>query len=93
VSDLLRRWNELHAYANGRTILGMDGVRDPESLCDAFARGTPAGTCDTDGHYLCDECRERATCAGCGYRPTRCECVACDRCGMFVQDCVCERDP
>jgi len=54
---------------------GAPGIRDPEAPCEAFAPGEPSGDCLTDGHYLCDECRERATCeGGCGRRPSQCEC-------------------
>jgi hypothetical protein len=51
-------------------------VRDPEHPCDSFVSGTPTldGDCETDGHYLCDECERRQTCEGCGYRPSQCEC-------------------
>ena len=69
----LAAWDQLVAEVNGRTMLGMDGVRDPGSLCDAFTTGTPTGDCETDGHYLCDECERRATCdCGCGSRPVHC---------------------
>lgn len=73
----LAAWNELIAQVNGRTFFGQPGVRDPDAPCDAFAPGTPeaSGRCSTDGHYMCDECRLRATCAGCGQRPMQCECV------------------
>lgn len=63
-------------------VFADDGVpaaetRDPSNPCDAFVRGTPGalGACETDGHYACDECEERATCdGGCGRRPSQCEC-------------------
>ncbi|MGH9462243.1 MAG: hypothetical protein ACRD1X_13555 [Vicinamibacteria bacterium] len=74
--NALDRWQQLEALANGRTIVGMDGVRDPEAPCEVFRNGTPFGRCETDGHYLCDECVERATCeGGCGRRPSQCECA------------------
>lgn len=60
---------------------GADGVRDPDAPCESFRSGAPGsrigriGRCETDGHYLCDECVERATCpGGCGKRPSHCEC-------------------
>ncbi len=57
---------------------GQTGIRDPDNICTAFVEGKPSmhgGDCDTDGHYLCDECERRKTCeGGCGYRPTGCEC-------------------
>ncbi len=38
--------------------VGIDGERDPESVCRVFEIG-PAdrqADCETDGHYLCKEC-------------------------------------
>lgn len=57
--DALDRWNQLVAAVNGRSILGSPGVRDPDAPCSAFHPGEPLedGDCDTDGHYLCRECR------------------------------------
>jgi hypothetical protein len=43
--------------AAGSTF-GADGVRDPDYPCEHFRNGTPAGECESDGHYLCKECRE-----------------------------------
>ena len=65
----------------------LNGLRDPDYPCDAFESGAPGpfGDCETDGHYLCDECTRRATCEGydayqppdgCGERPSRCVCVS-----------------
>ena len=73
-------WSELVANVNGRSLFGSEGVRDPNNRCDAFAIGKPAGDCLTDGHYLCNECVERATCHGCGKRPMSCECTPCSWC-------------
>jgi hypothetical protein len=67
-------WRELVANVNDSTFFGQDGVRDPDAPCTAFHNGKPAGLCETDGHYLCDECMERASCSGCGRRPMSCEC-------------------
>ncbi len=55
---------------------GANGVRDPEYPCAAFVGGSPTtrGECQTDGHYMCNECELRATCEWCGHRPTQCEC-------------------
>ena len=39
-----------------RSRIGDDGVRDPEYPCHEFKRGIPDGLCDSDGHYLCNEC-------------------------------------
>lgn len=39
---------------------GIPGNRDPENVCTAFSprkRGPgDVGECESDGHYLCDEC-------------------------------------
>jgi hypothetical protein len=40
---------------------GLPGVRDVDAPCADFTPGTSPGTlrigdCDTDGHYLCEEC-------------------------------------
>lgn len=70
----LQRFSWLVHEVNGRQVVGMPGVRDPENPCEAFQPGKPGGTCETDGHYICDECTERATCADCGNRPMYCEC-------------------
>jgi hypothetical protein len=43
--------------AGARMPDGTTGVRDVDAPCEAFRPGTPAGHCDTDGHYLCAECR------------------------------------
>jgi len=70
----LQRWAELVALVNGRTIVGMAGVRDPDARCEDFEPGEPTvnGDCITDGHYMCDECTRRATCPECGLRPWHC---------------------
>ncbi len=47
-------------------VLGARGVRDPDAPCTAFEPGEPAGDCQTDGHYLCDECVHRAARCTCG---------------------------
>jgi hypothetical protein len=61
-------WRELYESVNGRTMFGQRGVRDPEHPCEMFdpvddidwlglsieAPGT--GSCDSDGHYLCNGC-------------------------------------
>ena len=77
--DRLRRAMVIGEWisASAPRQLGEDGVRDPESPCDMFRRGEPKhrALCETDGHYLCDECVERASCGGgCGKRPSQCEC-------------------
>lgn len=38
---------------------GVAGIRDPDAPCHMFddsGWGPKNGDCDTDGHYLCDEC-------------------------------------
>lgn len=55
--------------------VGGNGVRDTEHPCTMFTEGTPAGTCNTDGHYLCRECVHAVPfCTGCDYQPAQCEC-------------------
>lgn len=63
-------WAELEASVNGRSLVGMDGVRDPDAPCElfvsAYAKGDERpfdGTCDTDGHYLCPECPQMSMAA------------------------------
>lgn len=60
----------------GTYHLPLLDTRDADNPCDGFKRGKPQprAQCDTDGHYMCDECEERKTCNGCGERPSRCEC-------------------
>lgn len=48
---------------------------DPNAPCDRFVEGKPSGLCETDGHYRCDECRERASCPECNKRPSKCTCL------------------
>jgi hypothetical protein len=69
-------WAVLVATVNGRSFVGMAGIRDPDALCEAFRPGEPGkGRCDTDGHYMCEECaeislrelrRRRELCEECG---------------------------
>lgn len=70
--EALDRARHRLAVAKGPTH--VDGVRDPDAPCVEFRLGRPDGTCETDGHYICDECIHRATCDGCGKRPAHCEC-------------------
>lgn len=75
VQALPHAWQQLYAEVNTGVVFdGTPGVRDVLAPCDAFQPGKPSGGCSTDGHYLCDECVERATCEGCGNRPMSCEC-------------------
>lgn len=37
---------------------GVKGIRDSDNPCEAFDPGIPNGMCQTDGHYICIECRE-----------------------------------
>jgi len=74
----LLAWAQLVAVVNDRTFVGLDGVRDPAAICEMFENGPlhgGDGRCETDGHYLCDECVHRATCDGCHRRPSQCECI------------------
>ena len=67
----LQGWIVLVEEVNGRTALGMDGIRDPDAPCEHYSNGHPTlagiglswvstretwGDCNTDGHYLCVEC-------------------------------------
>lgn len=40
---------------------GVKGIRSTDHPCDVFDNESPyveaEADCDTDGHYLCDECR------------------------------------
>ena len=36
---------------------GLDGIRDIDAPCEEFKNGSPSGDCQSDGHYLCRECR------------------------------------
>ena len=88
----LTQWNELVAFVNHTSTFGTDNVRDPDYPCTGFVSGepTPRGRCSTDGHYMCDECVERATCdGGCGKRPTYCECLFCSHCFERHDNCLC----
>lgn len=74
---------------------GMEvaGIRDPANPCTAYEPGTPSGQCETDGHYLCDGCRERDTCDfGCGKRKSFCECRYCEVCESWGTGCECPPD-
>lgn len=89
----LQRWGNLVAELNGKPTIGVIGVRDSDNPCDGFDGGEPGphGKCDTDGHYMCNECSERKTCTtGCGQRPMSCECKECDVCREMGSDCVCK---
>jgi hypothetical protein len=62
VTTTLASWNELFHHVNGRTMLHQVGVRDPENPCEAFDGQGYDGTgrCDSDGHYICNECSHLA---------------------------------
>lgn len=72
----------------------VNGVRDPEHPCTSFVLGEPEpfATCETDGHYICDECVHRKTCpTGCGQRPSQCACKWCDVCRSMGDECSCSK--
>lgn len=52
-----------NAKAHGTKPTGIPGNRDPEAPCTAFEprarKQGDWGDCETDGHYLCDECCHR----------------------------------
>lgn len=60
MTEALRAWTLLEAEVNGRSFVGMPGVRDPESPCEGFdgRHYDGGGRCKSDGHYLCVECSE-----------------------------------
>jgi len=37
--------------------VGDPGVRDTLNPCDYFKYGTASGDCESDGHYMCKECK------------------------------------
>lgn len=43
--------------------------RDSEHPCDGFEKGKPlyweTPDCETDGHYMCDECKNARRCPKC----------------------------
>lgn len=50
----MRRW-----WSPKYNCLGSEGIRDPEHPCERFYRGKAEvflADCETDGHYLCQEC-------------------------------------
>jgi hypothetical protein len=54
-------WEVLRRAVNSEPpLVGTVGVRDPESVCEAFdGEGYDGrGRCMSDGHYLCTECSE-----------------------------------
>lgn len=77
--NLTDRWDLLYAEVNGYPTIGQAGLRDTEHPCTEFLPGTPAGRCQSDGHYLCGECEHREVgCTICGMHRVRCECQGCD---------------
>jgi hypothetical protein len=61
-------YRNIRERSKERLPVGTPGVRDPDLPCDAFRPGKPGGDCETDGHYLCEECAERRlfVCEVCG---------------------------
>lgn len=39
-------------------VTGEVGVRDRMHPCELFDYGPPTGTCWSDGHYMCYECKK-----------------------------------
>lgn len=39
-------------------VTGEVGIRDRMHPCEMFDYGPPTGTCWSDGHYMCNECKE-----------------------------------
>lgn len=73
-------WRPLLAALHGVAKIGEPGIRDADSPCDVFDPGTPGGgDCDTDGHYMCSECRHISE------RETRRRADLCEDCGAPLQ--------
>jgi len=74
-------WAQLAASVNGKTIFGMDGVRDPDARCDDFKNGHAGhGQCDTDGHYMCLECAHMSHHAVLSRKCTQRQSCTCELC-------------
>jgi hypothetical protein len=55
--------DELRSLVSGEEIdlegkVGDPHVRDPDTPCSEYVPGIPEGDCETDGHFMCCECRE-----------------------------------
>lgn len=48
---------ELSWMIDGFIPDGVPGIRSVDHPCSAFTPGVPRGTCDSDGHYICQECK------------------------------------
>ena len=73
-------WRALYAELNGgRVPDGTPGIRDQDAPCEHYdldgSLGAVFSDCETDGHYLCEECvhisaralrRRRDQCEDCG---------------------------
>jgi len=51
--------SKVHLPIIGMPQVGTPGIRDINHPCEVFAYGDPKGDCETDGHYMCKECRHR----------------------------------
>lgn len=51
--------SKLHLPVIGMPQVGTPGIRDIHHPCEVFEYGDPKGDCETDGHYMCKECRHR----------------------------------
>lgn len=76
-------WRALLAELNGRPLDGTLGIRDVDAPCYEFEPyGQPnehspgEGACETDGHYLCVECKHISL------RAVRRRTDRCEDCGM-----------
>ena len=36
----------------------VNGIRDGEHICTGYEIGSPGGSCESDGHYLCRQCKQ-----------------------------------
>lgn len=61
--------------SRGRTLFGVNGIRDPEYPCAEYRAGAEYGTCYGDGHHMCRRCSLHVpTCQTCGWGPYNCVC-------------------
>lgn len=59
-NSVTMRWEILRCMANGLPPPDMRGVRDFDFPCEGYAPDgyDGRGQCQSDGHYMCKECRE-----------------------------------
>jgi hypothetical protein len=45
------------AWGDTKCVVGEPGVRDTLHPCEFFQYGPATGDCESDGHYMCKECK------------------------------------